>query len=69
MLLLYTHIRLIAKKRLFVLKDMSSEKKVFNMLMKPKNITGIEAMILVLALMITAAAFSFIVFNMGLLSN
>jgi archaellin len=48
---------------------MSWEKRVIATVMKPKNITGPEAMIILLALLITAAAFSFIVLNMGYLSD
>jgi hypothetical protein len=52
-----------------MLIDVSFGKRVINMFMKPKNITGQEAMIIILALLITAAAFSFIVLNMGFLSD
>ncbi len=48
---------------------MSFERRVINMVIKPKNITAPEAIIILLALLITAAAFSFIVLNMGFLSD
>jgi hypothetical protein len=57
----YIH-EVIYEKSLFEANNMSLEGKIINMVMKPKNITGQEAMIILIALMI-------IVLNMGILAD